>query len=104
MIKEQEAGLPAVDLCRKHGMITATFYKLKSKYGGLEMSDVHRLRRLEDENGKLNRLLADSESGLCDYCKSEFFNTIGRPVPDRRRYRRHCCRSAAGNAAPKVDP
>ena len=60
MLKEQEAGLPAVDLCRKHGMSTATFYKLKSKYGGLELSDVHRLRRLEDENGKLKRLLADT--------------------------------------------
>jgi putative transposase len=60
MIKEQEGGLPTVDICRKHGLSTATFYKLKSKYGGLEVSDARRLRQLEDENGKLKRLLADS--------------------------------------------
>jgi putative transposase len=60
MIKEQEAGLPTVDVCRKHGLSTATFYKLKAKYGGLEVSDTRRLRQLEDENGKLKRLLADS--------------------------------------------
>lgn len=60
MIKEQEAGLPTVEVCRKHGLSTATFYKLKAKYGGMEVSDAHRLRQLEDENGKLKRLLADS--------------------------------------------
>ena len=60
MIKEQEAGLPTVEICRKHGLSTATFYKLKSKYGGLELSDARRLRQLEDENGRLKRLLADS--------------------------------------------
>ena len=60
MIKEQEAGLPTVEICRKPGLSTATFYKLKAKYGGLELSDARRLRQLEDENGKLKRLLADS--------------------------------------------
>ena len=60
MIKEQEAGLPTVEICRKHGLNTATFYKLKGKYGGIEVSDARRLRQLEDENGKLKRLLADS--------------------------------------------
>ncbi len=60
MIKEQEAGLPTVEVCRKHGLSTATFYKLKAKYGGMEVSDAHRLRQLEDENGNLKRLLADS--------------------------------------------
>jgi putative transposase len=60
MIKEQEAGLPTVEICRKHGLSTATFYKMKAKYGGLEVSDARRLRQLEDENGKLKRLLADS--------------------------------------------
>ena len=60
MIKEQEAGLPTVEICRKHGLSTATFYKLKSKYGGLELSDARRLRQLEDENCKLKHLLADS--------------------------------------------
>lgn len=60
MIKEQEAGFSTADVCRKHGLSPATFYKLKAKYGGLEVSDARRLRQLEDENGKLKRLLAES--------------------------------------------
>jgi len=60
MIKEQEAGLPATELCRKHGISPASFYKLKAKYGGMEVSDARRLKILEDENGKLKRLLADT--------------------------------------------
>jgi putative transposase len=60
MIKEQEAGLPATELCRKHGISPASFYKLKAKYGGMEVSDARRLKSLEDENGKLKRLLADT--------------------------------------------
>ena len=60
MIKEQEAGLPTSELCRKHGLSPSTFYKLKAKYGGMEVSDVAKLRTLEDENAKLKRLLADA--------------------------------------------
>ena len=60
MIKEQEAGLSTAEVCRKHGLSPATFYKLKAKYGGLEVSDARRLRQFEDENGKLKRLLAGS--------------------------------------------
>ena len=58
----REHGLMSLEEahCRKHGLSTATFYKLKAKYGGLEVSDACRLRQLEDENGKLKRLLADS--------------------------------------------
>lgn len=59
MIKEQEAGLPTADLCRKHGLSPATFYKLKAKYGGMDLSDAKRLKQLEDENSKLKRLVAD---------------------------------------------
>ena len=59
MIKEQEAGLPAAELCRKHGLSPATFYKLKAKYGGMDLSDTKRLKQLEDENAKLKRLVAD---------------------------------------------
>jgi putative transposase len=59
MIKEQEAGLPTAELCRKHGLSPATFYKLKSKYGGMDLSDARRLKQLEDENAKLKRLVAD---------------------------------------------
>ena len=60
MIKEQEAGLPSSELCRKHGLSPATFYKLKAKYGGMDLSDARRLKQLEDENAKLKRLLADA--------------------------------------------
>ena len=60
MIKEHEAGLPTSELCRKHGVSPATFYKLKAKYGGMDLSDARRLKQLEDENAKLKRLLADA--------------------------------------------
>ena len=59
MIKEQEAGLPTAELCRKHGLSPATFYKLKAKYSGMDLSDAKRLKQLEDENAKLKRLVAD---------------------------------------------
>jgi putative transposase len=59
MIKEQEAGLPTAELCRKHGLSPATFYKLKAKFGGMDLSDTKRLKQLEDENAKLKRLVAD---------------------------------------------
>jgi putative transposase len=59
MIKEQEAGLPTAEVCRKHGSSPATFYKLKAKYGGMVLSDTKRLKQLEDENAKLKRLVAD---------------------------------------------
>ena len=60
VLKEQEAGAKAADLCRKHGMSEATFYTWKSKFGGMDVSEAKRLRSLEDENGKLKRLLADA--------------------------------------------
>jgi putative transposase len=59
IVKEQEAGLKTVDVCRKHGISDATFYKWKAKYGGLEVSEAKRLRSLEDENTRLKKLLAD---------------------------------------------
>lgn len=60
MIKEQAAGMPTVEVCRKHGLSQGTFYKYKSKYGGMEVSDVAKRRTLEDESAKLKRLLADT--------------------------------------------
>ena len=60
MIKEQEAGIPTAEVCRRHGLSPATFYKLKAKYGGMEVSESARLKALEDENAKLKRLLADT--------------------------------------------
>ena len=60
ILREQEAGVPVADLCRKHGLSSPTFYKWKAKYGGLDVSEVRRLKALEDENAKLKRMLADA--------------------------------------------
>jgi putative transposase len=60
MLREQEAGAKTADVCRKHGISSATFYKFKAKYGGLDVSDARRLRALEDENSKLKKLLAEA--------------------------------------------
>jgi putative transposase len=60
VLREQEAGVPTVDVCRKHGISTATFYAWKAKYGGMDVSEAKRLKQLEDENAKLKRLLADA--------------------------------------------
>jgi putative transposase len=60
IVKEQEAGAKTADVCRRHGISDATFYKWKSKYGGLEVSEARRLKALEDENSRLKRLLADA--------------------------------------------
>jgi putative transposase len=60
ILKEHEAGLSAADLCRKHGVSDATFYKWRAKYGGMDVSDAKRLRALQDENAKLKKLLAES--------------------------------------------
>lgn len=59
ILKEHQAGLSAKDLCRKHGISDATFYKWRSKYGGMEVSDARRLKALEAENAKLKKLLAE---------------------------------------------
>ena len=61
MLREQEAGAATTDVCRKHGISSATFYKWKAKYGGLEVSDAKRLKALEDENAKLKKLLAEAQ-------------------------------------------
>ena len=60
ILKESQAGLGTAELCRKHGMSDATFYKWRSRYGGMQASDAKRLRALEDENAKLKKLLAES--------------------------------------------
>lgn len=59
-LKQAEAGLPIKELCRKGGFSEATFYKWRSKFGGMEVSEARRLKALEDENAKLKRLLADA--------------------------------------------
>jgi putative transposase len=59
-LKEQEAGVPTAEVCRKHGVSPATFYKWKAKFGGMAVSEARRLKALEDENNRLKRMLADA--------------------------------------------
>ncbi|MGI4733370.1 MAG: IS3 family transposase [Janthinobacterium lividum] len=69
ILKEAEAGAVVTELCRKHGVSSATYYAWKAKFGGLEVSDAKRLRALEEENARLKRLLADTmldNAGLKD--------------------------------------
>ena len=60
ILKENQAGLSALELCRKYGISDATFYTWRKKYGGMEVSEARRLKSLEEENAKLKRLLADA--------------------------------------------
>lgn len=59
VLREQEAGAKAADLCRKYGISEATFYNWKAKYGGMDVSEAKRLKALEEENAKLKKLLAE---------------------------------------------
>ncbi|MDB5662226.1 MAG: transposase [Sphingomonas bacterium] len=60
ILREQEAGMKTADLCRKHGISSPTFYAWKAKYGGMDVSQARKLKVLEEENGRLKRLLADA--------------------------------------------
>ena len=60
ILREQEAGATTADVCRKHGVSTATFYKWKASYGGMDVSQARKLKVLEDENAKLKKLLAEA--------------------------------------------
>ncbi len=60
ILREQETGQKTEDVCRRHGISEATFYKWKSKYGGLDVSEAKRLKSLEDENTRLKKLLAEA--------------------------------------------
>ena len=60
ILREHEAGAKTADVCRRHGVSDATFYKWKAKYGGMEVSDARKLKGLEDENRKLKKLLAEA--------------------------------------------
>jgi putative transposase len=60
VLREHDAGVKTADVCRKHGIGSATFFKWKSKYGGMDVSDARRLNILEDENRKLKKLLAET--------------------------------------------
>jgi putative transposase len=60
ILREHEAGVKTADLCRKHGVSNATFFKWKAKFGGIDVSDARKLKALEDENRKLKKLLAET--------------------------------------------
>src|SRR5262250_3301039 len=60
ILREQEAGAATADICRKHGISSATFYKWKAKYGGLDVSEARRLKAFEAENARLKKLLAEA--------------------------------------------
>ena len=88
MLREHEAGAEAAELCRKYGMSEATLYNWKAKFGGMDVSDAKRLRALEDENGKLKKLLAESMLNA-----SALRELLGKNGRARRKARG--CRSSA---------
>ena len=59
ILKEGQAGIPAPELCRKYGMSSGSFYKWRAKFSGMEVSDVKKMRHLEDENRRLKQMVAD---------------------------------------------
>ncbi|MDH3381033.1 MAG: transposase [Gammaproteobacteria bacterium] len=59
ILKEAESGIPVPEVCRNHGVGQSTFYKWRSKYGGMEASEVRRMKELEDENRRLKQMYAD---------------------------------------------
>ena len=61
ILKEAEVGVPVPELCRKHGMSNASFYKWRAKYGGMDVSSMRRLKELEEENTRLKRMYADEK-------------------------------------------
>ena len=82
-LKEAEAGRKVSEICREHGVSTATFYQWRSKYGGMEASDVKRLKELQSENEKLKRMYAESGSppGLCGCAGGRWPQCLGRAPP-----------------------
>ena len=64
ILKEADAGLKVDEICRKHGVSSATYYKWKSKYGGMDVSDAKRLKALEKENAELKKMYAEAMLGI----------------------------------------
>lgn len=60
VLREQEGGVATADVCRRHGISSATFFKWKSRFGGMDVSDARKLKALEDENAQLKKLLAEA--------------------------------------------
>ena len=101
ILKEQEAGAATADVCRRHGISSATFYKWKAKYSGLEVSDTRRPKALEDENARLKKLLAEAmldNAILKDVSAKKWW----RPTRSEQRWRmcaRHTRKASVGRAA-----
>ncbi|CAG4995559.1 IS3 family transposase ISYal1 [Dyadobacter sp. CECT 9275] len=81
ILKQQEAGIPTKEICRQHGISEATFYNWKSRYGGMEASDVKRLKDLEEENSRLKKMFADLS--LDNQILKEFFAKKGWALPQK---------------------
>jgi len=81
ILKQQEAGIPTKEICRQHGISEATFYNWKSRYGGMEASDVKRLKDLEEENSQLKKMFADLS--LDNQILKEIFAKKGWALPQK---------------------
>ena len=81
ILKQQEAGIPTKEICRQHGISEATFYNWKSRYGGMEASDVKRLRDWEEENSRLKKMFADLSLG--NQILKEIFAKKGWALPQK---------------------
>ena len=85
ILKEHQAGIGAKELCRKHGISDGTFYKWRSKYGGMEVSEAKRLKALEAENAKLKKMLAEQ---MLDVATLK--EMLGMEAGERHRSERTC--------------
>ncbi len=81
ILKQQEGGRATKDLCREHGISDATFYNWKNKYGGMETSDVKRLKELEEENSRLKKMYADL--ALDNRILKDLFTKKGWALPQK---------------------
>jgi putative transposase len=81
ILKQQEGGLSVKDICREHGISEATYYNWKSKYGGMEASDVRRLKDLEEENNQLKKMYADL--ALDNKILKDLFTKKGWALPQK---------------------
>jgi len=91
ILKQQEAGIPTKEICRQHGISEATFYNWKSRYGGMEASDVKRLKDLEEENSRLKKMFADLS--LDNQILKELFTKRGWALPQKGNWRKRLLRS-----------
>jgi putative transposase len=82
-LREQEAGVSTAEMCRRHGISSATFYAWKAKFGGMDISEARRLKTLQDENAKLKRLLADPMPDN-RALKDPLGKNLWRPPPNER--------------------